>query len=97
MIGDANNQLQATPGEDVLEEVAGKVEDCAIHLGLELGLDMPVIYDTLSTCENGICKQTLAVMKRWISTSKVKTIGMLMEAFYSAEPTGYNFLREKYR
>jgi hypothetical protein len=80
-----------------LKDVARNVGDCAIHLGLELGLEMMTIEDTLVLYQNDMKGQILDVMTKWKSSSEVKTISMLMKAFHSAEPRGYKFLREKYR
>jgi hypothetical protein len=80
-----------------LKDVARNVGDCAIHLGLELGLEMMTIEDTLVLYQNDMKGQILDVITKWKSSSEVKTIRMLMKAFQSAEPRGYKFLREKYR
>jgi hypothetical protein len=58
----------------------------------------------MAAIERILCKypkdtfgQTFGVMKEWRSSSKVKTILMLMKAFQSADARGLTFLREKYR
>ena len=68
-----------------------------MHLGIQLGLDMPTIQYILFKYPNEMRLQILGVMDKWKISGEVKTIRMLMKAFQSAEPTGYNFLREKYR
>jgi hypothetical protein len=80
-----------------LKDVARNVGDCAIHLGLELGLEMMTIEDTLVLYQNDMKGQILDVMTKWKCSREVKTIRMLMKAFHSAELRGYKFLREKYR
>jgi hypothetical protein len=56
-----------------LQDVARHVGDCAIHLGLELGLEMTAIEDTLVSYQNDMKGQILDVMTKWKSSSEVKT------------------------
>ena len=92
----ANNALQETPEDDVLYELSRTVGNCAIHLGVELGLTMATIEETLKRCRNSTFEETFDVMKKWKTSSNVKTILMLMKAFQSADRRGLDFLREKY-
>ena len=97
MIDIPNSAIQEIPEDDVLEDVTKTVGPCVIHLGVELGLDMPTIQDTLFKYPNDMRKQTLDVMKKWKISSEVKTICMLMKTFQSADSRGFKFLRKKYR
>ena len=92
----ANNALQEIPEDDVLYELSRTVGNCAIHLGVELGLTMATIEETLKRCRNSTFEETFDVMKKWKTSSNVKTILMLMKAFQSADRRGLDFLREKY-
>jgi len=95
-LGIANSALQEIPEDDVLKELSGKVGDCAIHLGVELGLDMATIEETLFKHPKNMFEQTFDVMKKWKISGEVKTIRMLMKAFASADGRGFKFLRDKY-
>jgi hypothetical protein len=79
-----------------LEKVAHKVGPCAVHLGIELGLDFSIIQETLFKYPYLMHEQILDVMEKWIKFSKVNTILMLMKAFQMADPRGYTFLKGKY-
>ena len=68
-----------------------------MHLGVELGLDMPTIHETLYKYPRDMLPQILDIMRKWKRSGEDKTIRMLMKAFRSAEPEGYKFLRDKYR
>jgi hypothetical protein len=92
-----NIKLQEPPDDKVLEDLSAKLGDCALHLGVELGLSMAAIKRILKKCENDIKKETLCVMKEWKDSSQDKTILMLMKALQSADGTGFKTLTEKYR
>ena len=93
----ANSALQEIPADNVLEDLSTKVGNCAIHLGVELGLSMTAIEEILFKYPKSMFKQTFGVMKEWKSSSKVKTtILMLMKAFQSADGRGLTFLIKEY-
>ena len=92
----ANRALQEIPEDDVLRDLSKEVGNCAMHLGVELGLSMGAIEGIINKYSKTIFKQTFHVMKEWKSSSKVKTIFMLMKAFQSADERGLMFLRNKY-
>ena len=93
----ANSALQEIPEDDVLQDLSTVVGNCAIHLGVELGLSMAAIEETLFKYPKNIFQQTFDVMKKWKRLSEVKTIRMLTKAFQSADGRRIKFLREKYR
>ena len=80
-----------------MQDLSNKVGNCAIHLGVELELDMATIEETLFKYPKNMFQQTFDVMKKWKISGEVKTIRMLMKAFKSADGRGIKFLREKYR
>jgi hypothetical protein len=93
----AEMALQEIPKDDVLWDLSREVGNCAMHLGVELELSMATIEETLKRCRNITFEETFDVMKKWKTSSKVKTILMLMKAFQSADGRGLYFLRKKYR
>ena len=92
-----NIALQETPDDKVLENLSAKLGDCALHLGIELGLSMAEIKRILKMCEQDSKKETLCVMKEWKNSGEDRTILMLMKALHSADGTGFKTLTEKYR
>jgi hypothetical protein len=80
-----------------LEDLSAELGDCALHLGVELGLRMVAIERILKKCKNDIKEETFGVMKEWKVSSEDPTILMLMKALHSADRTGFNFLRGKCR
>ena len=92
----ASNALQEIPEDDVLQDLSKQVGNCAIHLGVELGLSMATIEETLFRYPKSMFEQTFDVMKKWKISGEVKTIRMLMKAFQSVDGRGLKFLRKKY-
>ena len=93
----ANSALQEIPEDDVLQDLSKEVGNCAIHLGVELGLSMAAIEEILFEYPKSMFKQTFGVMEEWKSSNKVRTtILMLMKAFQSADGRGLMFLSTKY-
>ena len=93
----ANSALQEIPEDDVLQDLSKEVGNCAIHLGVELGLSMAAIEEILFEYPKSMFKQTFGIMEEWKSSSKVRaTILMLMKAFQSADGRGLTFLIKKY-
>ena len=97
MIDIPNSAIQEIPEDDVLEDVTKTVGPCVIHLGVELGLDMVKIEETLVKYPKSMYEQTFDVLKKWQSSGDVKTISMLMKAFKLVDRKGILFLRDKYR
>jgi hypothetical protein len=80
-----------------LKELSQQVGNCAIQLGVELGLSMMEIEQTLFKYSKDIFSQTFDVLKKWKYARKVKpTIRILMRAIQSSDPRGLVFLRQKY-
>ena len=96
-IGIDDIALQRIPDDDVLKELSQQVGNCAIQLGVELGLSMMEIEQTLFKYSKDIFSQTFDVLKKWKYARKVKpTIRILMRAIQSSDPRGLVFLRQKY-
>jgi hypothetical protein len=80
-----------------LKELSKEVGNCAIQLGVELGLNMVEIEQTLFKYSKDIFSQTFDVLKKWKYSRKVKpTIRILMTAIQASDPRGLMFLRDKY-
>ena len=95
-LGIANSALQEIPEDNVLQDLSKEVGNCAIHLGVELGLKWANIEETLTKYPKSMFEQTFDIMKKWKISAEVKTIRMLMKAFQSVDGRGLKFLRKKY-
>ena len=80
-----------------MKELSEQVGNCAIQLGVELGLSMMEIEQTLFKYSKDIFSQTFDVLKKWKYLRKVKpTIRILMRAIQANDSRGLMFLRVKY-
>ena len=60
-----NIALQQIPDDDVLGELSKQVENCAMQLGVELGLSMVEIVKTIFKYSRDIFSQAFDVLKKW--------------------------------
>ena len=68
-----------------------------MQLGVELGLSMAEIEQTLVKYSKDIFSQTFDVLKKWKYSGKIKaTIRILMRAIQASDPRGLVFLIDKY-
>ena len=92
-----NIALQQIPDDDVLRELSNELGNCAMQLGVELGLRMVEIEQTLFEYSKVTFSQTFDVLKKWKKIRVVKpTIRILMKAMQASDPRGLEFLVEKY-
>jgi hypothetical protein len=92
-----NIALQQIPDDDVLRELSKQVGNCAMQLGVELGLSMVEIEETLYRLSKNMYSQTCDVMQKWKKNHEVKpTIRILMKAMQASDPRGLEFLIDKY-
>ena len=91
-------QLQEIPKDDILEELSKRIGHCAIHLGIELGLDMINIEETLCRHSKDMFGQNCDILKKWIRDKRTtnKTIRFLMKTLCIVDSRGFSFLRKKY-
>ena len=92
----ATDALEETPEDNVLKDLSTKVSDCAMYLGIELGLTRETIEEILFQNEKSIFIRNLGVMKEWKKSSKNATILVLMKAFQWVDGKGLTFLRQQY-
>ena len=93
----ANITLQEIPEEGVLQDLSKTVGNCAMQLGVKLGLSRAAIEGIIFKYPKNMFEQNFGVMKEWISSPKDRTtILMLMKAFESADERGLTFLIKKY-
>jgi hypothetical protein len=97
-IGINNDALKRIPGDGVLEELSRKVGNCAMQLGVVLGLNMVDIEESFAKYPNKMFCRTFDVLKKWKNSGKVKpTNCILMKAMQESDPRGLMFLIGKYK
>ena len=87
---------QRIPEDEVLKELSQNIGNCAIHLGIELGLDILAVESTLFAYPRDMFEQNYDILKKWKQHSRTKTLYILMRALQRVMPQGMNFLERKY-
>jgi hypothetical protein len=97
LIGIHKDALQRIPDDDLLEELSRQVGNCAVELGVALGLSMVDIEASLFKYSKDMFSQTFDVLKKWNNSRKevMPTIFILMRAMQESDPRGIEFLRHK--
>jgi hypothetical protein len=67
-----NIALQQIPDDDVLRELSEQVGNCAMQLGVELGLSMVEIEETLSNYSKDMFSRNFDVLIKWKKSCEVK-------------------------
>ena len=98
VLGIDNIALQQIPDDDVLKELSEQVGSCAMQLGVELGLSMVNIEESLVKYSKDMFSRTFDILKKWKNSRKEvrPTIRILMRAIQASDPRGLVFLRDKY-
>lgn len=97
MIDIARIELQSVPEDAVLDELAHNMGNCTVHLGIELGLNMPTIEETLNRYPKDMFDQTHDILKKWKNNSTVApTVFRLMKAVETVDKGGLTFLLETF-
>ena len=92
-----NIALQQIPDDEVLRELSKQVGNCAMQLGVELGLSMVKIEETLSNNSKDMFNRNFDVLIKWKKSCEVKPIiRILMKAMQASDPRGLTFLIDKY-
>ena len=92
-----NIALQQIPDDEVLRELSEQVGNCAMQLGVELGLSMVKIEETLSNYSKDMFNRNFDVLIKWKKSCEIKpTIRILMKAMQASDPRGLEFLIDKY-
>ena len=98
MLGIHKDVLQRIPDDDLLEELSRQVGNCALELGVALGLSMVDIEESLYKYSKDLFSQTFDVLKKWNNSRKevMPTIYILMKAIQESDARGLGFLRHKF-
>ena len=80
----------------MLKELSQNIGNCAIHLGIELELDVLAVESTPFAYPRDMFEQNYDILKKWKQHSRTKTLYILMRALQRVMPQGMNFLERKY-
>lgn len=97
MIDIADVRLQEIPHDDVLEGLPENLGNCAVQLGIELGITVSSIKETMVRYHKDMYKQISDILRKWKSSIQVKpTIYRLMLALERVDTGGLDYLKEIY-
>lgn len=94
----SSRKLTDVPEDGVLKRLARNMGNCVVHLGIELGIDVPAIEETLYRFPKDMFEQTYDIVRKWKQGCRVKpTIFRLMEAVDRVDKGGLRFLLDHYK
>ncbi|CAG2213007.1 unnamed protein product [Mytilus edulis] len=93
----ADIRLQNVPDDSVLNGLPRNLGNCAIQLGIELGITMSSINETMVRQHKDMYSQIYDILRKWKSSRDVKpTIYRLMLALERVDIGGLNYLKGVY-
>lgn len=97
MVDIADVRLQEIPNDDVLNGLPGNLGNCAIQLGIELGITVSSINESLVRHHKDMYQQISDILRKWKSSRVVKpTIYRLMLALERVDTGGLDYLKDIY-
>lgn len=90
----ADFTLQETPGDDVLEELSKHIGNCALQLGIELGVSFHKLQSSFIKFPKDLPGLLEDILKIWKTESKVPTYHSLMMALSRVDGGGVGYLRK---
>lgn len=94
---DANPNLQKIPTHDALINLSKQIGNCALELGIELGLKVAEIEHIAYTNDKNLPKLIEDILLNWKEKSKEKTVRNLLMALERVEKGGFNCLTNMLR
>ncbi|CAG2252861.1 unnamed protein product [Mytilus edulis] len=93
----AEIRLQEVPHDDVLKDLPRNLGNCAIQLGIELGVSISSIEETLTRHPRDMYNQIEDILRKWKTSRGVKpTIYRLMLALERVHTGGLEYLKGFY-
>ncbi|CAC5426425.1 unnamed protein product [Mytilus coruscus] len=93
----ADVRLQEVPNDDVLNGLPSNLGNCAIQLGIELGITVSSIKESLVRHHKDMYQQMSEILRKWKSSREVKpTIYRLMLALERVDTGGLDYLKGIY-
>ncbi|XP_063407500.1 uncharacterized protein LOC134691146 [Mytilus trossulus] len=100
LVEKANSHLQVVPSDEVINAMTEKklIGDCVVYLGIELGLTIGDIRETMHNFPRDLNGQIHDILIKWKETDRVKpTIYWLMVALKRVQAAaGLAFLKKEY-
>lgn len=97
LLTNINTALKQEPDNDTLYELSRNIGNCALHLGVELGLATVEIESTIFKYSKDIFDQNYDILIKWRNTGSKKTLRSLMQALLQiADLRGIRFLDNKF-
>ena len=96
MLEIASSRSHEIPDDDVLLQLPHYLGNCAVQLGVELGLSTSDILSIICRPQWDINQQKYDILKKWKEQSTTKTLHVLMKALQRVDSGGLDFLRKKY-
>ncbi|XP_052096418.1 uncharacterized protein LOC127731675 [Mytilus californianus] len=90
----ADFNLQETPSDGVLKELSFQVGNCALQLGIELGVSFNEVENSLFKFPKDLPGLIEDILMKWKATSKLKTFHSLMLALKRVQGGGVNYLHK---
>ncbi|XP_063426192.1 uncharacterized protein LOC134709993 [Mytilus trossulus] len=91
-LGIAGFNLQEIPSDKVLKELSCRVGNCAIQLGIELGVSFDEVENSLLRFPKDLTGLIEDILKKWKEKSKIKTFLSLMLALIRVKGGGVQYL-----
>ncbi|CAC5387365.1 unnamed protein product [Mytilus coruscus] len=93
----AEIRLQEVPHDDVLKDLLKNLGNCAVQLGIELGVSISSIEETLTRHPRDMYNQIDDILRKWKTSREVKpTIYRLMLALERVHNGGLEYLKGVY-
>ncbi|CAG2236741.1 unnamed protein product [Mytilus edulis] len=86
--------LQQTPSDDVLKELSNRVGNCALQLGIELGVSFSEVENSFVKFPKDLPGLIEDILIKWKAKSKIKTFCSLMLALKRVNGGGVTYLHK---
>lgn len=90
----ADFKLCETPGDDVLKALSYQIGNCALQLGIELGVTLYGVENSFIKFPKDLPGLLEDILKKWKNESKVATFYSLMMALKLVNGGGVRYLRK---
>ena len=92
----ATSKFHMIPDDDILLQLPYHMGNCAVQLGVELGLSTSDIVETICEYPRKIMEQKSDILMKWKRQSTTKNLHVLMQALQRVDSGGLDFLRKQY-
>ena len=97
MTESVDRRYHQTPDDNVLSKLSERIGNCTVELGVELGLSLSDIEESIYKYEKDLFGQIYDILLKWKGMSEVKSLHALMQALQYVRPEGIRFLMREYK